>query len=92
VITSTEEFIEAQKKCDISASWAGGENGTELVSQIIHEIPAILSSKGVFYLLAEQKNAPKLIEKEVKNVGLQFQLLTKKNISGEILMVYRIYH
>ena len=51
VVTSKEELDDAQEKKGIEASWAGGEDGTEVLMQVIPQIRKIMSKNGVFYLL-----------------------------------------
>lgn len=41
-------------------------------------------------MLLEQKNAPRIIRKELAKLKFECELIVEKNISGETLMVIRI--
>ena len=51
VVTSKEELQEAQLSAGISAAWAGGENGVEVLKELIPRVKKLLKPHGVFYLL-----------------------------------------
>jgi hypothetical protein len=41
VITTNEEAEESQKKGDITAAWAGGENGTHTLRTFLPQVPVL---------------------------------------------------
>ncbi len=40
----------------ISAAWAGGRDGREVLDRLLPRIPALLSARGVVYLLVLEEN------------------------------------
>ena len=56
VVTSSEEYLQCQKKKDIDSSFAGGENGREFIDKLFMVAKEILTDHGVLYLLFEEQN------------------------------------
>lgn len=56
VITSAEEYVECQKRKDISSSFAGGEDGREFIDKLLKFAQEALSDDGVLYMLYEEHN------------------------------------
>lgn len=52
VVTPTEEM----GGTDISAAWAGGINGRQVIDQLLPQVSQLLSERGVFYLLVIEEN------------------------------------
>ena len=46
---------------NLDASWAGGEDGTELYEKIIEKAYDLLKENGVFYFLIVQDNCPEVL-------------------------------
>jgi release factor glutamine methyltransferase len=78
VVTSKDELSDAQEKKGIEASWAGGEDGTEVLLQVIPQIKKILSEKGVFYLLLIQENL-KVIG-VFETLGFKWSVVMKREV------------
>ena len=55
-MTDKEELKEAQAKRDIAASWAGGEDGIEVLMSFLPQVKELLSPSGAFYLLLIEEN------------------------------------
>lgn len=41
---------------DLSAAWAGGTDGREVLNRLLPKISSLLSPKGMFYLIALKEN------------------------------------
>ena len=56
MVTPKEELKDAQAKRGIEASWAGGEDGIEVLMAFLPQVKELLSKKGAFYLLLIEEN------------------------------------
>ncbi|CAM9962415.1 unnamed protein product [Chrysoparadoxa australica] len=76
----------------IEAAWAGrGERGREVIDRVLPQVSAMLSSKGVFYLVVVQENDPADIIQVMSHHGLigkvslmshyKNNLMTRPNVS-----------
>mmetsp|Transcript_23452 Transcript_23452/g.35130 ORF Transcript_23452/g.35130 Transcript_23452/m.35130 type:complete len:279 (-) Transcript_23452:78-914(-) len=92
VPTPSAEVDEGKKKADISAAWAGGLNGREVLDRILLDIPKLLSKKGVFYLVMVDENKPKEIIDALGKSGLNATLVSKRQAYNEALKVWRFNH
>ena len=74
----------------ISAAWAGGEKGREVLDRLLLEIDRLLSDRGVFYLIAvEENDVPELTTRLAKD-GFMTTVLIEKRARNELLMVLKI--
>ncbi|CAL1538732.1 unnamed protein product [Lymnaea stagnalis] len=85
VVTPSEEV--ATK--GISASWAGGIRGREVVDRFLPKINKLLSPKGVFYLVGIEENDPADIEKYMSRQGFQMTMVGKRRAGREHLFVLK---
>lgn len=77
----------AQAKRDIEASWAGGEDGLEVLNDFLPQVNDLLSETGAFYLLLIEENL-----RVVRTLEEDFKVtfLVKRECPGERQMVLRI--
>ena len=74
----------------ISAAWAGGLKGREVLDRLIPIVHKLLSPKGVFYLIAVDENDPDDISSRFKDFGLVASILIHRRDRNELLMVLKI--
>mmetsp|Transcript_24998 Transcript_24998/g.67059 ORF Transcript_24998/g.67059 Transcript_24998/m.67059 type:complete len:229 (+) Transcript_24998:241-927(+) len=90
VPTSTEELREAEGTRDISAAWAGGVRGREVLDRLLPTIGAALSPAGLFYLLGVAENEPEEIARLLEaQHGLHGELIAQRRAQNERLWVWR---
>ena len=82
VVTSAQEFADAQKTKSIEASWAGGEDGIQMLEGCLPQIIGALSSKGVFYLLLIEENLS-IIHLLESKYHLFWSVVIKRQVRGE---------
>lgn len=89
VITSPEEYLECQKRKDISSSFAGGENGREFIDKLLILCNQALTDHGVLYMLYEEHNGnfqgTKISEARTGCEGLAVIRITKDELNLNIL-------
>jgi hypothetical protein len=66
VTTDEEEYNTAQIKCDISAAWAGGVNGSEIIHKFIEQLGSVIHQNTTIYLLLSSENEIKQILRVMK--------------------------
>ena len=90
VETSSEELQNAIQKKDISASWAGGEDGAVVIYDFLNFIiqnPSKFSKQLRIFLLLSEVNQPNKIRRFCKQHGLEFQKIISQNCQGESLII-----
>ncbi|CDO65826.1 methyltransferase-like protein, putative [Plasmodium reichenowi] len=87
VITGPDEM----KKTDLTASYAGGKYGREIIMKFLLDIHNYLSNKGVIYLLLEKSNIPQEIlnYEHVKNIYI-YEEIKKKKTLNETIFIYKL--
>eukprot|EP00347_Sterkiella_histriomuscorum_P004520 403360150 len=87
VVTPQDELIEAQQKQGIEASWAGGEDGIEVLMKFIPQSYELISENGAFYLLLIEENL-----RILKKIGKYFDIeyLVKRECPGERQIILRL--
>lgn len=78
-------------KVDITAAWAGGIRGREVIDRLLPKLPDLLSTQGVFYILLVEENEPAEIQAIVHNLGLASKILIKQQAKNEFQLVMKIY-
>jgi release factor glutamine methyltransferase len=74
----------------ISAAWAGGNKGREVLDRLLPDLNSLLSNRGVFYLIAVDENdVPELKERLAKD-EFSCDILMQKREKNENLMVLKI--
>lgn len=90
VVTTDEEMEHAKKEKDVTAAWAGGEDGTVVINEFIPWITRYLSERGVLYLLLIEENGIKEIVEKIKAEGLQVTPILKREVMAERQVIMRV--
>ncbi|KAI9144669.1 N(6)-adenine-specific DNA methyltransferase 1 [Paraphysoderma sedebokerense] len=77
---------------DITASWAGGINGREVIDRLLPTIQNILSPRGIFYLVVIEENKPEEIRQLMKNFGFESQVVITRKAGREKLYIVKFYN
>ena len=75
----------------ISAAWAGGCKGREVLDRILPIVHHLLSPRGVFYLVAVDENDPEDIAAKLTNFGLVTHTVVERRDRNEMLMILKIH-
>ena len=75
----------------ISAAWAGGMNGREVLDRLLPFVHQLLSPRGVFYLIAVDENDPDDIATALAKYGLVTSTVVQRRDRNELLMVLKIH-
>ncbi|KAL5112971.1 eRF1 methyltransferase catalytic subunit mtq2 [Taenia crassiceps] len=67
VPTPGDELLDA--KSTISAAWAGGFRGRQVMDSCIQQLTPVLTRSGVLYILLLQQNEPDLVSKLINDVS-----------------------
>ena len=81
---------EETKSCNISAAWAGGIDGRQVMDRFFSLVPKLLSQKGVFYLVTIQANKVREIEQYFSDIGFSAVPVLSRRCGLEHLIVYKI--
>lgn len=73
----------------ISAAWAGGNKGREVIDGFLPKVPQLLKQGGVFYLLTISENDPKGIITEMEKFGLFGVVLLERKTEEESISVLK---
>ena len=89
VVTSSDELQRAVRDRDLAAAWAGGVDGTEVLNRLLPRLPALLSPRGVFYLVAIAENKPTEISRRLLALGFAPKIVLTTVAAQEKLLVIR---
>ncbi|KAI6045090.1 S-adenosyl-L-methionine-dependent methyltransferase [Pisolithus marmoratus] len=90
VPTELEEVLSAQLGRGISGSWAGGTDGMEVTNRFLGDVEALLSERGIFYLVTlEGNNIPEIRERMFRLFRLQCQVVAQRRAGIECLHILR---
>jgi release factor glutamine methyltransferase len=87
VPTSSEELSEATESRDISAAWAGGLRGREVLDCLLPRLGLALSPCGVFYLLGVAENDRDEIAAILRPQGFHGRVVAERRAQNERLWV-----
>ncbi|KAI0562698.1 methyltransferase [Gracilaria domingensis] len=90
VPTDDDELQRALTKHDISASWAGGKDGREVIDRFLKSLNLFLSETGVAYLLLLEANKIVEVMQMAEGLGLSVYQLMKRRAGIETLYILRI--
>jgi len=74
----------------IEASWAGGEDGREVIDRFLPLLPTWLSVKGICYLVLVEENRPKEVAARLFELGLKSEIILSRRARNELLHILRI--
>ena len=75
----------------LSAAWAGGERGREVIDRLLPLLPKVLRRPaGVAYLILLSDNEPAEIAAELARSGLRCKLIARRRAANEELFVARV--
>jgi HemK-related putative methylase len=77
-------------KYDKGKSLGGGKKGYELLVRFLNEVSAYLTQDGIVLIVFSSITNRKIIDKEIKNNLLEYELLEKQGLFFEILYIYKI--
>ena len=76
----------------IAASWAGGEHGRVVIDAFLPLLPALLSPRGICYLVLVEDNKPADVARRLAMLGLEGHIVLKRQAFNEGLQIMRINH
>lgn len=89
VPTDDYEFQQSLQVRDISASWAGGRHGREVIDRFLRTVGSYLSDSGVLYLVLIDLNDVQDVLKFARRFGLVGQIVMERLAGIEKLYVIR---
>jgi release factor glutamine methyltransferase len=91
VVTTSEELQDSQKKQDLSASWSGGNHGTELLfSSLLPKALELLNPSGCLYLIAIRENVLEEIREFLKHKGYSMEIVIERKAGREYLYLLKV--
>lgn len=92
VVTSSEELLASQNNKDLSTSWSGGIEGTELLySTLLPSAARLRSHNGVIYLIAIRENQVKKIKRYLRDqFSLNCTVVISRKAGREYLYLLKI--
>ncbi|GAA5864187.1 hypothetical protein JCM8547_001285 [Rhodosporidiobolus lusitaniae] len=91
VETEDQEERDAQEKGVIERAWAGGEGGMRVTERVLEQVETLLSTRGLFYLVAVPQNKPLQILADMKARGLEGEITLKRRAGREHLHILRFW-
>jgi len=73
----------------LSASWAGGFRGREIIDRMLPQVPQLLSRHGVFYLVLIASNDVAEVMRNMEALGLSAQVALVRNADEERLIIVK---
>lgn len=90
VPTDADELARARVSHDISASWAGGHRGREIIDDALRSVRRVLVHGGLFYLVVENRNDVQDVLRLARTCGFQDgDIVLKRRAGPETLYVLR---
>ena len=74
---------------DLSAAWAGGVRGREVIDRFLPLVDEVLSACGVLYLLLLEQNDPDDVTHVLSGYGLDCTVVLRRRAGPEHLLVLR---
>lgn len=93
VVTTSEELHKSQKEQDLSASWSGGNNGTELLfASLLPNALKLLKNSGCLYLIAIRENVLEEIREFLNERSYLMKIVLERKAGREYLYLLKITH
>lgn len=89
VPTDEEELQRALQSRDISASWAGGKDGRQVIDKFFSEVGDFLSRNSVVYLVLLDANKPHEVMQNARRLGYSIKTVKKRKAGIEQLYILR---
>lgn len=89
VPTDDNELQRALESRDISASWAGGREGRQVIDIFLDEFIRFLAKDGVMYLVLLEANKPIEVIEKANRAGFLVRTVMKRKAGIEQLYVLR---
>lgn len=77
---------------DITAAWAGGLRGREVIDRFLPMVKDLLSPGGCFYMVAVEDNNPAQIINIMRDDGINAEVLSRQRAKNEALCVLKMNH
>ena len=68
---------EEMNRVDIYASWAGGEDGREIIDRFLPTVEELLAPSGVFFLVLIEDNKPDQVISILKSMRFESKVLLR---------------
>ncbi|CEO96426.1 Methyltransferase small domain-containing protein [Plasmodiophora brassicae] len=75
------------RRRDLTAAWAGGINGAEVIERFLPAIDKLLSPHGMLFLVLIEANLPDVIFAKLESQGFHCQTLARRHVAGERLRI-----
>lgn len=90
VTTDQEELERAKREKDIYASWAGGDNGSQIIFEFIEGLGEVLKENTILYMLLSQENEyNKIFRVLEEKYGFAPECLLRRTAVNENLAVFK---
>uniref|UniRef100_H2YG33 Methyltransferase HEMK2 n=1 Tax=Ciona savignyi TaxID=51511 RepID=H2YG33_CIOSA len=73
----------------ITASWAGGVDGRQVMNRFFKQVPNLLSNRGVLYLVVIRENKPDEIREIFNEMGFLCEVVMTRRSGPEFLMILK---
>eukprot|EP01089_Gocevia_fonbrunei_P007146 TRINITY_DN1819_c0_g1_i4.p1 TRINITY_DN1819_c0_g1~~TRINITY_DN1819_c0_g1_i4.p1 ORF type:complete len:219 (-),score=31.91 TRINITY_DN1819_c0_g1_i4:10-666(-) len=74
---------------DISAAWAGGDKGREVLDKLLPKLKLAISESGCVYIVAVKENQPEEIMKIMTNFGFCSSVVLERRAFNEHLFILK---
>lgn len=89
VPTDEEELQRALQSRDISASWAGGKDGRQVIDTFLSDVGDFLSRNSVVYLVLLDANKPEEVMENARRLGYSVKTVKQRKAGIEQLYILR---
>lgn len=80
-------YLPSHEEDMLSASWAGGKNGVEVINKFLQSVANYLKPGGKFEILISSLNDPENIKKKFNENNLGFEIIARKKLWFEEIYV-----